>query len=123
MTVNRLFSASVPPSAVVEHPPGLPTEHDAIPLGPIEGWDAYAPAFYGDRDRAVVRFDPVVEVMHGAKAIVYRPDGRPPRPYLEGSDTAFYFQPPGAPASSWLDRPAWYQSGATLRFVRKRSSA
>ena len=100
---NRLFR--VPPADVFEHPPNLSADPKEIPIGPIEGWECYAPNFRGD-DLLVLKCEPVVERNEH--------DGAP---FIRVGDYLFWYYP----SNSSHHRTGWYQSGQTLRFVRKRS--
>ncbi len=106
----RLFLGAIPPNAIVEHPPEIPTIEKDIPLGEIEGWEAYGP---DSRTGGVVGpFKPVVETeTYGDTRMTYIqvPGGH-----------KFYF----SEANQWLTikRPTWGQGGETLRFIPARKA-
>lgn len=82
-------------------------EHPFIPddeavLGPIEGWECYAPDF--NTGGVIGPFDPVV-VLYECTSMpcIVPPDQRYP----------FFFDKVGG-------RGRWIQSGHTLRFIRKK---
>ncbi len=103
----RLFFGSVPPSAIVEHPPTLPTVRDLMPGGPIEGWECYAPNFGHGPDSIVGPFDPVVEIKYGL-------------PYIRAGSAKFWYGNENDKEAGRPDRPCWHQSGMTLRFLPKK---
>jgi hypothetical protein len=114
-TCKRLFF--VPPSAVFEHPPDLPTAIDAIPVGPIEGWECYGPNWEGNPAAIVGPFNPVVVEefgAHGTRWLYIRDN------YRVHAETEYWFLESDREAIGRPDRPCWHQSGCTLRFVRKR---
>jgi hypothetical protein len=110
---RRLFM--VRPSEIFEHPEGMEIERDNIPDGPIGGWEAYAPNWERGPEEIIGPFTPIVSrpCSDGVPVITvqrYENDRWP---------TEYFFKHwnPGSDDN----RPCWYQSGATLRFIRKKS--
>jgi hypothetical protein len=108
---KRLFSAFVPPDALYEHPIDYPLNIKAIPLGEMTGWECLAPANRGDSRVIVGPFTPTVINLYGRKAIISPSDS-------DGryGDYGYYY---GTEGVGRPNRPCWYQSCCTLRFVKK----
>jgi hypothetical protein len=101
--MKRLFM--VAPKDIHEHPLTLPKQASEIPIGPIEGWEAYAPEMDRDPHTVIGPFKPVVERFDDRLCI-----------QAPGSYQFWYDDEPGRFGGA--DRPSWYQSGSTLRFVK-----
>lgn len=118
MTINtnpRLLFI-VPPGDIHEHPPDLPTDPEQIPTGHelFKDWLVFAPDFGGHRGEFIGPVPPVVT----------RPYGELSRELciqVNGSDFWFGVRPAHC-CDAPTNRPCWYQSGTTLRFVRRRKT-
>lgn len=108
---RRLFA--IAPDQIYEHPPGLPIASDEIDEGQIDGYETYAFDFDGDGTMVVGPFDPVV-IRDANTGIPFIRISRP------GRANADFWYGPGAGGVGRFDRPCWYQSQTTLRFVAKR---
>lgn len=108
--VGRLFRTM--PSDLYLHPDDLPTLPSLILDGPIEGWEAYAPNYHGDPSQVIGPFVPVVN-----------------RPYTDNTPvitvrtsqfqkSEFIYNMENDDGQPVI--PCWYQSGNTLRFIRKK---
>lgn len=107
-TSLRLFS--VPADAISEHPPTLPVMAADIPEGPIVGYEAYAFGWGGDPSLIVGPFEPIVERRgYHPRIKVFR----------SGYLTEYWYGADGSCRMGGYERPCWYQSGTTLRFIAK----
>jgi len=113
MPANRLFIT--PPDQILEHPSDLPVSIMELKDGPIEGWDCYAVDF----DRGSMMLGPFTASITRNKSEF--PDV-PSEPYIQVGKTYFYFH--DGMTDKWqlgyCSRICWYQSGHTLRFIKKR---
>ena len=113
----RLFSVFVPPDHVVEHPTDLPTSSKDISLGPVPGWEAYAVSIRTGKVTGPIL--PVIKEDEATKA-------HRRQLYIDMEDrngtVRYWFMCPDEDSYHGArERPCWYQSGATLRFVRSTS--
>lgn len=106
--LNKLFT--VRPEEIFEHPESYPIDPRSIPEGLIEGWEVYGPAHYS-RDGLHVKYNSL--------PIIVKPDWKDYRDivlYIEINDSKFwYLKPP----NTCGNKPVWFQSMQTLRFIRK----
>jgi hypothetical protein len=99
------------PENVVEHPTDLGTTD--IPEGPLEGWVAFAPRMSGDQSQIIGPFVPTIVKPYE--------DKQPCIVVVESeSHDVFYWFNPDSTDHGRPGVPCWYQSGSTLRFVKKR---
>lgn len=105
--LNKLFARH--PSEIFAHLPSFSLEHSKIEVGPIIGWLCYAPV-YGTLQ--CVEFEPVVVMEDGMPYIEVRTDFRAGR-------TRFWYVNHDAIVLGYPIYPCWYQSGSTLRFIKK----
>lgn len=104
--LNKLFT--IHPNEIFSYPPDFPVDKKDVKEGPIEGWLCYAPV-YGTLE--CVECEPVV-VKDGYGALADF--------YIQVGDCKFWHNV-GNSHLSWRPQyPSWYQSGSTLRFVRKK---
>jgi hypothetical protein len=109
MRPNRLFM--VAPSEIFEHPPTLSVLKSRISDGPIVGYEAYAPRWSGGGSETIGPFEAIVISKYDDLCIAVYDGGR-----LESE----YWYRGGKNEGGTYDRPCWYQSGSTLRFIAKR---
>lgn len=106
----------VDPQEILEHPDNMSTDPDFIPNGIIEGWVAYCMGWNGPT------------IIHTLSPVVIRPfsdnHGHILRnePCIKLGESEFWFRisEPNHTDPDRKKRPCWYQSGMTLRFIRKR---
>ncbi len=105
---NRLFSGSITPDMIHDHPPdmGVPTP------GPIMGWDAHFPV-YGTME--VIRVtDPVVIEKYGKFCITIE--------LGTNRSTDFWYHDGSKNDIGMPQRQCWYQSCSIARFIRSREA-
>ncbi len=109
---KRFFNAFVRPGDIVEHPTTLPTTYELIPLGPIFGWEAFAPNFGGDPHSIIGPFRAEVIERYNQRCIAVS---------THRNDESLFFYGNGntRPDESYPKHPCWHQSCCTLRFTKK----
>jgi hypothetical protein len=93
----------VPPERILEHPDHLPTKLSEIEPGKLEGWWTYACSFEGHKIKESK--DPEIIVNETGT-------------HIRVGKTDYWFKEANDGTSWSLDRPCWYQSSSTLRFVK-----
>lgn len=127
-TCRRLFQ--VEPSSIVEHPTGIASPVNCVEdweysqeigsrfsvemsVGPIEGWECYALSMssWGEDKDVIGPFDAVIESPYkdGDYCITVKENNRT-------VGIQYWYRNNGK-------RVMWYQSGHTLRFIKKQKSS
>lgn len=107
---SRLFL--IRPEQILEHPTDLPADPLEIPEGLFDGWMVYAANLKGDPSKVLGPFPVFIEKERSEGQI---------RPYINipGDYQYWLLKTEELPAWCKIEKPCWYQSGYTLRFVRK----
>ena len=104
--VRRLFM--VAPSEIYEHPPTLSLYTHEIEEGPIKEFEVYVCDYPGCN--ITYEKNPVIRARYDLSLR---------RLFIEINEMRFWYEPKDHTKVSRYDRPCWYQSGITLRFIRK----